>query len=181
MCHWAWSSKLLCKISVLEKMTLKVLFFVIFRRFPNYWNYHFRSKSWTARCDVQLLYILQSNCSCTVRKCRTRGEHSPYSQIIMKFLWQIVFLDYRLTHTYFLHRLEFPMVSTLVASYDIINNTLWHDSTASWQKMWNVSMSYGTIMFLSISLFSLHVLHLDFSYIDMYKKRDHIIQKVYSF
>ena len=33
---------------------------VIFRKFPN-WKYHFRLKSRTAGCDVQWLYILQSN------------------------------------------------------------------------------------------------------------------------
>ena len=65
ICHWAWSSKLSCKILLRydqpfsRKWCLKLLFLVVFRIFPN-WNCHFRPGLWKARCDVVRLYVLQS-------------------------------------------------------------------------------------------------------------------------
>ena len=46
---------------------------VIFRIFL-IWNCYFRSGLWKAGCDVVSMYVLQSNCSCTFWKCKTRGE-----------------------------------------------------------------------------------------------------------
>ena len=72
-------SKLWCKISrrydqpFSRKWRLKLLFFVVFRIFPN-WNCHFRSGLWKAGCDVVRLYVLQSYRSCTFCKRKTRGE-----------------------------------------------------------------------------------------------------------
>ena len=79
ICHWAWSLKLSCKIlrrydqPFSRKRRLKLLFLVIFRKFPN-WNCHFLSGSWKAECDVMRLYVLQSYRSCTFCKRKTRGE-----------------------------------------------------------------------------------------------------------
>ena len=79
ICHWAWSSKLSCKISrrydqpFSRKWRLKLLFLVNFRIFPN-WNCHFRFGQWKAGCDVVRLYVLQSYRSCIFCKPKTRGE-----------------------------------------------------------------------------------------------------------
>ena len=79
ICHWAWSSKLSCKISrrydqpFSRKWRLKLLLFVVFRIFPK-WNCHFRFGLWKTGCDVVRLYVLQSYRSCTFCKRKTRGE-----------------------------------------------------------------------------------------------------------
>ena len=79
ICHWTWFSKLSCKISrrydqpFSIKWRLKLLFLVIFRIFPSQ-NFHFRRSIWTTGCDVVRLYVLQSYCSCTFCKHKTRGE-----------------------------------------------------------------------------------------------------------
>ena len=79
ICHWAWSSKLSCKISrrydqqLSRKWHLKLLFWVFFRIFPN-GNCHFLPGLWKAGCDVARLYVLQSYRSCTFCKPKTRGE-----------------------------------------------------------------------------------------------------------
>ena len=59
--------------AVLEKMSLKLLFLVVFWIFPN-WNCHFRSGLWKAWCDVVRLYVLQSYHSCSFCKRKTRVE-----------------------------------------------------------------------------------------------------------
>ena len=59
--------------AVLEKMSLKLLFWVILQIFPS-WNYHFRRSVCAARCDVVKPYVLQSYRSCTFCKHKTRGE-----------------------------------------------------------------------------------------------------------
>ena len=79
ICHWAWSSKLSCKISwrydqpFSRKWRLKLLFLIVFRIFLN-WNCHFRPGLWKARCDFVKLYVLQSYRSCTFCKHKTRGK-----------------------------------------------------------------------------------------------------------
>ena len=79
ICHWAWSSKLLCKISrwydqpFSRKWRLKLLSLIVFRIFPN-WNCHFLFGLWKAGCDVVGLYVLQSYRSFTFWKRKTRGE-----------------------------------------------------------------------------------------------------------
>ena len=79
ICHWAWSSKLSCKILLRydqpfsRKWRLKLLFLVVFRIFPN-GNCPFLPGVWKAGCDVARLYVLQSYRSCTFCKRKTRGE-----------------------------------------------------------------------------------------------------------
>ena len=79
ICHWAWSSKLSGKIlwrydqPFSRKWRLKLIFLVVFQVFPN-WNCHFLSGLWKAKCDIVRLYVLQSYCSCTFCKRKTRGE-----------------------------------------------------------------------------------------------------------
>ena len=79
ICHWAWCSKLSCKISrrydqpFSRKWRLKLLFLVLFRIFPNK-NCDFLPGLWKAGCDVARLYVLQSYRSCTFCKRETRVQ-----------------------------------------------------------------------------------------------------------
>ena len=90
ICHWAWSSKLSCKIlrrydqPFSRKWRLKLLFLVAFRIFPN-GNCHFLPVVWKAGCDVARLYVLQSYRSCTFCKRKTRGETRFWIELAAPF------------------------------------------------------------------------------------------------
>ena len=66
--------------AVLEKMTFEVAFLVVFRIFPN-WNCYFRSGLWKTGSDVIRLCVLQSYRSCTLCKCKTRGETQFWTEL----------------------------------------------------------------------------------------------------
>ena len=59
--------------AVLEKITFEV---AIFGSFPDIPEQKLSLLSWVMEggCDVAKLYVLQSYCSCTFCKCKTRGE-----------------------------------------------------------------------------------------------------------
>ena len=117
-CHWAWSSKLSCKLSrrydqsFSSKWRLKLLFLVIFRIFPN-WNCHFRS----GLCDVVSMYGLQSYRFCTFCKRKTRGE----TQFWIELAAPCTLANHneinsdRLLNARLLRLLESALASTLVA------------------------------------------------------------------
>ena len=123
ICHWAWSSKLSCKISrrydqsFSRKWHLKLLFLVVFWIFPN-GNCHFLPGLWKAGCDVARLYVLQSYHSCTFCKRKTRGETQ---------FWIELANPYTVANNYKMNsdgRLPFIIFLTPISCND--SNHLWH-------------------------------------------------------
>ena len=67
-----------------EKWCFKLLFLVIFRIFRK-WNCHFRRSIWAAGCDFEKRYVLQSYCSCTFCKRKTRGETQFWIELAAQY------------------------------------------------------------------------------------------------
>ena len=90
ICHWAWSSKLSCKISrrydqpFLRKWRLKLPFLVVFRIFPN-GNCHFRPGLWKA--DVTLRGCTSCRVTVLVLFCtrKTRGDTQFWIELALPY------------------------------------------------------------------------------------------------
>ena len=198
ICHWAWSSKLSCKISrwydqpFSRKWRFMLLLLVIFRIFPN-WNCHFRSGLLETGCDVVSMYALQSYHSWTFCKRKTRGK--------TQFLTEPA-APYTLANNNEINSDDtLPFIIFLTPVSCDGSNRLWCQRLLSSPcSLWrHKQMLVGVILLLAGRkcrtfrrvteqyrfyrylcfhyVFCVHV----FLYIVLYKQRDHIVQKLYSF